>query len=203
MALRPPPRTFLVGCYKLHIAFPAFVAYAFRMPWVASWLTERTDTLWKEHPMNGVCLSFGTQANFEKYRAPYLLYLSGAALRKGHSLILIGYSYFGDDTVRLHKLLLQMGIPHVYANSREARPLVERKLAGSRAQSTSEHLNPSRPSMTLAKRTSGDISDAKGTIALHRVRWCSGRQVVDSDRPGTQRAPTFCFRLHQHLVEVR
>lgn len=59
---------------------------------------------------------FGTQANFEKYRITALL--ARAAKRKTPlpRLILLGYGGFRQQMQKVHELMQQLQIPHVYAN---------------------------------------------------------------------------------------
>jgi S-formylglutathione hydrolase FrmB len=57
---------------------------------------------------------FGTPENFERYRLTDLVREKGLALEPANRLILTGYGNFRQDHERMHSLLLELGIPHVY-----------------------------------------------------------------------------------------
>jgi len=57
---------------------------------------------------------FGTQENFEQYEIADLLRAKAGELRGGTRLILNGYGNFRKDHQRIHALLEELRIPHVY-----------------------------------------------------------------------------------------
>jgi hypothetical protein len=58
---------------------------------------------------------FGTQENFAKYRIETLLRGKSKELSKDKErLILTGYDNFREEHVRVHELMTELKIPHVY-----------------------------------------------------------------------------------------
>jgi hypothetical protein len=57
---------------------------------------------------------FGTQENFERYRISDLLQADGAAWRGSPRLILSGYGNFREHHESMHKLLIELQVPHEY-----------------------------------------------------------------------------------------
>ncbi len=57
---------------------------------------------------------FGTQDNFAKYRIETLLRAKGKELGTSERLILTGYGNFRDEHVRVHELMKNLKISHVY-----------------------------------------------------------------------------------------
>ena len=57
---------------------------------------------------------FGTQENFAKYRIATLLRAKSEDLSKERRLILTGYGNFREEHVRVHDLMGELKIPHVY-----------------------------------------------------------------------------------------
>ena len=57
---------------------------------------------------------FGTQENFAKYRIETLLRAKSKELSTGGRLILTGYGGFREEHVRVHDLMSELRIPHVY-----------------------------------------------------------------------------------------
>ncbi len=62
---------------------------------------------------------FGTQENFAKYRIELLLRAKSKELGTSERLILIGYGGFRDEHVRMHALMNELRIPHVYKDGPE------------------------------------------------------------------------------------
>lgn len=57
---------------------------------------------------------FGTQANFERYEPARLVRADAASWRTERRLILLGYGNFRDHHRRMHSVLDELKIPHVY-----------------------------------------------------------------------------------------
>jgi len=66
-------------------------------------------------PAFGMARICGTQENFANYQIASLLKQRAAALKERARLVLLGHGNFLDDTRRAHRLLDNLGIPHVYA----------------------------------------------------------------------------------------
>ena len=66
-------------------------------------------------PAFGMARICGTQENFANYQIASLLKQRAAALKERARLVLLGHGNFLDDTRRAHRLLENLGIPHVYA----------------------------------------------------------------------------------------
>ncbi|MFN0018205.1 MAG: alpha/beta hydrolase-fold protein [Pirellulaceae bacterium] len=57
---------------------------------------------------------FGSPENFAKYRIETLLRTNGKDLGKDKRLILTGYGGFREEHVRVHDLMTELKIPHIY-----------------------------------------------------------------------------------------
>lgn len=67
-----------------------------------------------ETPRYGMAPIVGTQQNFERYRVTTLLRERGALLGGETRLMLTGWDFYRDQTVRAHRLMQQLKVPHVY-----------------------------------------------------------------------------------------
>lgn len=94
------------GAYSLLLRHPDLFGRA------AAWDAPLVEDRPAKYGMGPI---FGTQESFDKYRIASLLAQRAADLRgKPARLILTGYSNFRDQHQAAHRLMTDLGIPHVY-----------------------------------------------------------------------------------------